>query len=80
MGAVFLSSRAGFSDFNQFDGGYAFDLTLNHAVWGGSIYAARELNKHFHLDFQGNVGMTSKSLDGKQNREQCTQRRPKGNC
>lgn len=34
MGVVFLSSRAGFSDFNQFDGGYAFDLTLNHAVWG----------------------------------------------
>ena len=64
-GTVFQFSRVGFSDFNQLDDGYAFDLTLNHAVWGGGIYAARELNKHFYLDFQGNVGMTNKSLNGK---------------
>lgn len=62
---VFQFSRVGFSDFNRLDDGYAFDLTLNHTVWGGGIYAARELNKHFYLDFQGNVGMTNKSINGK---------------
>ena len=62
---VFQFSRVGFSDFNRLDDGYAFDLTLNHTVWGGGLYAARELNKHFYLDFQGNVGMTNKSINGK---------------
>lgn len=64
-GTVFQFSRVGFSNFSQLESGYAFDLTLNHAVWGGGIYAARELNRHFYLDFQGNVGMTNKSINGK---------------
>lgn len=51
-GTVFQFSRVGFSNFSQLESGYAFDLTLNHAVWGGGIYAARELNRHFYLDFQ----------------------------
>ncbi len=64
-GTVFQFNRVGFSNFSQLDDGYAFDLSLNHAVWGGGLYAARELDKHFYLDFQGNVGMTNKSINGK---------------
>ena len=64
-GTVFQFSRVGFSNFSQLDNGYQFDLDLNHAVWGGGIYAARELNKHFYLDLQGNFGVTNKSVDGK---------------
>ena len=64
-GTVFQFSRVGFSNFSQTDSGYAFDLDLNHAVWGGGIYAARELNKHFYLDLQGNFGLTNQSIDGK---------------
>ena len=64
-GNVFQFSRVGFSNFTRLDDGYMFDLDLNHAVWGGGIYAARELNKHFFLDLQGSVGVTSKSIDGK---------------
>ena len=64
-GTVFQFSRIGFSNFSQLENGYAFDLDLNHAVWGGGIYAARELNKHFYLDIQGNLGLTNKSIEGK---------------
>ena len=64
-GTVFQFSRVGFSNFSQLESGYAFDLDLNHAVWGGGIYAARELNKHFYLDLQGNLGFTNKSIEGK---------------
>ena len=64
-GTVFQFSRVGFSNFSQLENGYTFDLDLNHAVWGGGIYAARELNKHFYLDLQGSFGVTNKSIDGK---------------
>lgn len=64
-GSVFQFSRVGFSNFRQLDNGYAFDLDLNYAVWGGGIYAARELNQHFYLDLQGDLGVTNKSVDGK---------------
>lgn len=64
-GTVFQFSRIGFSNFSQLENGYAFDLDLNHAVWGGGIYAARELNKHFYLDIQGSLGLTNKSIEGK---------------
>lgn len=64
-GTVFQFSRIGFSNFSTLESGYAFDLDLNHAVWGGGIYAARELNKHFYLDLQGNLGLTNKAIEGK---------------
>lgn len=64
-GTVFQFSRVGFSNFSQLENGYAFDLVLNHAVWGGGIYAARELNRHLYLDLQGNLGLTNKSIEGK---------------
>lgn len=64
-GTVFQFSRVGFSNFSQLESGYAFDLDLNHAVWGGGIYAARELNTHFYLDLQGNLGWTNKAIEGK---------------
>lgn len=64
-GSVFQFSRVGFSNFTKYDGGYDFDLTLDHAVWGGDIYVARELNRHFYLDFQGNLGFTNNAIEGK---------------
>ena len=64
-GTVFQFSRVGFSNFNRLDNGYGFDFDLNHAVWGGGIYAARELNRHFYLDLQGNLGWTNKAIEGK---------------
>lgn len=64
-GTVFQFSRVGFSDFTRLDNGYQFDIGLNHAVWGGGIYAARELNRHFYLDLQGNFGATNKSIEDK---------------
>lgn len=64
-GTVFQFSRVSFSNFTQLDDGYAFDLDLSHAVWGGGIYAARELSKHFYLDLQGNIGLTRKAIEGK---------------
>ena len=64
-GTVFQFSRVGFSNFNRLDNGYGFDLDLNHAVWSGGIYAARELNRHFYLDLQGNLGWTNKAIEGK---------------
>ena len=39
-GTVFQFSRVGFSNFSRSETGYAFDMALNQAVWGGEIYAA----------------------------------------
>lgn len=64
-GTVFQFSRVSFSEFAALDDGYQFNLGLSHAVWGGGIYAARELNTHFYLDLQGNIGFTNKSIDSK---------------
>ena len=64
-GTVFQFSRVSYSNFTRMDDGYGFDLDLNHAVWGGGIYAARELNKHFYVDLQGSIGVTNKSIEGK---------------
>lgn len=64
-GTVFQFSRVSFSNFTQLADGYAFDLDLSHAVWGGGIYAARELNKYFYLDLQGNLGFTNQAIEGK---------------
>lgn len=64
-GTVFQFSRVSFSNFNHLDKGYTFDLTLDHAVWGGNLYIARELNKYFYLDFQGNAGFTDAATNGR---------------
>lgn len=64
-GTVFQFNRIGLSNFAQIDNGYQFDLALNHAIWGGGIYVARELNKYFYLNFQGDFGFTNQSIDNK---------------
>ncbi len=61
-GSVFQFSRTSFSNFSKLDDGYNFDLRLSHAVWGGNIYIARELNSHFYIDLQGTAGFTNESL------------------
>jgi len=62
-GSAFQFSRTSFSDFEKTDEGYNFDLRLSHAVFGGNIYLARELSKHFYLDLQGTAGFTTESMD-----------------
>lgn len=57
-GSVFQFSRTSFSNFSQLETGYIFDLKLDHAVYGGNLYVARELNTHFYLDLQGTIGAT----------------------
>lgn len=64
-GTVFQFSRIRISNFTAIDNSYQFDLALNHAVWGSGIYAARELNRFFYLNFQGDFGFTNHSIDNK---------------
>ena len=59
-GSVFQFSRTSFSNFAQLETGYVFDLKLDHVVFGGNLYIARELNDHFYIDLQGTVGATGK--------------------
>lgn len=60
-GSVFQFNRVAFTNFEYMeDGGYNFGMQLRHAVYGGNIYAARELSKHFYLDFQGGAGLADK--------------------
>lgn len=66
-GTIFQFSRAQFSNFEHMkDKGYTFDLKLKHAVYGGNIYVARELNSHFYLDLQGSIGATKDRVAGKE--------------
>lgn len=62
-GSVFQFSRTSFTNFSKLDEGYQFDLKMKQAVFGGNIYVARELNRHFYLDFQGTIGATKESLN-----------------
>lgn len=65
-GSVWQFNRISFSNFQQnADGSYTYDMTNRHAIWGGQLYVARELNSHFYLDFQGNLGGTNHNLGGK---------------
>lgn len=65
-GSVWQFNRISLSNFQKdADGNYTYDMTNHHALWGGQIYVARELNSHFYLDFQGNLGATDKTLGGK---------------
>jgi len=64
-GSVFQFSRVSLSNFSPTaSGGYMFDLKLHHAVFGGNLYAAMELNDHFYLDLQGTIGATGKNQSG----------------
>jgi outer membrane protein OmpA-like peptidoglycan-associated protein len=58
-GSVYQFSRASFSNFSPTEAGYVFGLKLDHAVYGGNLYVARELSDHFYADFQGTVGVTT---------------------
>ena len=60
-GSLFQFNRASFSNFTEKQEGYVFDLKMDHTVWGGNIYAAKELYKHFYLDLQGTIGATKTS-------------------
>lgn len=64
-GSAFQFSRASFSNFNSVSGqGHQFDLDLNHVIWGGNIYIARELNPYWYLDLQGTVGLAKENMAG----------------
>lgn len=64
-GTVFQFNRVQFSNFSQHaNGSYTFDLGLKSALFGGSLYLARELSPYFYLDLQGSVGMTTDKLNG----------------
>nr|DAE30178.1 MAG TPA: outer membrane protein [virus sp. ct5rm7] len=64
-GSVWQFNRVSFSNFQKVDGDYTYDMKNHHAVWGGQLYAARELNSHFFLDFQCNLGATKNNLHNK---------------
>lgn len=64
-GSVWQFNRISFSNFQKLDGDYTYDMKNHHAVWGGQLYMARELNRDFYIDFQGNIGATNKNLHGK---------------
>ena len=65
-GSVFQFSRTSFSNFTPLETGYVFDLKLDHVVFGGNLYVARELNDYLYLDLQGTIGTTgNKSIDNK---------------
>lgn len=51
-------NRVYFSNFQKAPIGYNYDIKLRHALWGGDLYLARELNKYFYLDFTGGIGGT----------------------
>jgi len=57
-GSVFQFSRTSFSNFIPLETGYVFNLKFDHALFGGNLYIARELNDHFSLDLQGTIGAT----------------------
>ncbi|MDR2910801.1 MAG: OmpA family protein, partial [Bacteroidales bacterium] len=63
-GSVYQFSRTSFSNFSQSENGYVFVLRLDHAVYGGNIYVARELNGHFYADFQGTIGVAANRQAG----------------
>jgi hypothetical protein len=37
------------------NGGYSIDISKKDLIFGGQIYAARELSNHFYLDLQGEL-------------------------
>lgn len=68
-GSVMQFNRMSFSNFTKNDAGYLFDLDVRHALWGGNLYVARELNKYFYLDLQGTAGYTKDAISSKGDRK-----------
>lgn len=68
-GTVFQFNRTSFSNFTHNEQGYLFDLDVRHALWGGNLYVARELSKHFYLDLQGSIGSTTESISANGDRK-----------
>jgi len=61
-GSVLQFNRTSFSNFTQLETGYVFNLKLDNVVFGGNLYAAKELTDHFSVDLQGTIGaITTKS-------------------
>ena len=61
--SVLQFNRTSFSNFSQTDDGYVFDLKLDHTVYGGNLYVARELSNFFYLDLQSTLGATTNMLN-----------------
>lgn len=68
-GNIFQFNRISFSNFSQLETGYIFDLKLDHVVYGGNLYVARELNDYLYIDFQGTIGVTGNKLNDKNKTE-----------
>lgn len=62
-GSVFQLTRFNIIDFyKKDDSGYNINTQKKDVIFGGNVYAARELNSHFYLDIQGSVGYTRDKL------------------
>lgn len=62
-GSAFNLTRFNVIDlYKKEDGGYRINTQKKDVIFGGNIYAARELNSHFYLDLQGTVGYTRDQL------------------
>lgn len=62
-------TRIGLLKVGTNDIGNVVDLNKRDLLFGGNIYAARELNRHFALDLQGTLGYTKDPVRmGKENR------------
>lgn len=55
-GSVMQLNRMYFTNFVKHDEGYDFDMKMKHALWGGDLYIARELNKYFYIDATAGMG------------------------
>lgn len=56
-GSVAQLNRVYLSNFYRKEsGGYGFDLDMKHALWGGDLFVARQLNRHFYIDLVAGMG------------------------
>lgn len=56
-GSVMQLNRMYLTNFEKMpDGTYDFDMKMRHALWGGDLYVARQLNRHFYLDATAGMG------------------------
>lgn len=65
-GSIFQLTRFNIIDiYQKEDGGYKINTQKKDVLFGGNIYAARELNSHFYLDLQATVGYAYDKLQYK---------------
>lgn len=55
-GSAMQLNRIYFTNFEKHTQGYDFNMKARHALWGGDLYAARELNSYFYLDATAGMG------------------------